>query len=110
MVYGLNVFAHPFSSRIVQPLPLSLILIGAILSNVLYSTTVYLRAHKREPYALLSSVNALITGSLSLFLGMKYAIDGVALAYFLTASLLILPWQLIIFALHKKKIAACSAS
>lgn len=102
-VYGLNIISHPFSSRIIAPLPLALFLIGVLLGNALYPTSVYLRAHKCEPYAMLTIVNAVVTGSLSLVLGIKYAVIGVAVAYLMTTSLILLPWQLAIFLRYRRE-------
>lgn len=96
LVYALNIFEHPFSLRLVSPLPLAFMIAGIIIGNIIYPTTVYLRAHKREPYALYDTVNALLSGALALILGIKYAIMGIASSYLLM-SICLFPWRLGIF-------------
>lgn len=96
LVYGLNMLNHPFAARLLPPLPIALISLGVAAANVLSPTSVYLRAHKKEPYVLFSIVAGILIGLSSLILGKQFSAIGVAVAY-LGSNLILLPWGLAIF-------------
>jgi O-antigen/teichoic acid export membrane protein len=96
LVYGLNMLNPLFAKRLLPLLPTALLLLGNAVANSWHPTTVYLRAHKREPYVAISIVSGIMIGLSSFVLGMKFAADGVAIA-FLAANLILLPWGLRIF-------------
>jgi O-antigen/teichoic acid export membrane protein len=102
VVYGINLFEYPFASRLIGPLPMALLIAGIIVGNSLHPTTIYLRAHKREPYALLNAVDAVVSGLLSLLLGMKYAVMGAA-SSFVIMSAVMFPWRLSLFTRYRVK-------
>jgi len=70
VVYGLNVINHPFAVRVLPPLPMALLLIGVMVANSLHPMSVYLRAHKREPYMAISVAGGILTGLLAMILGL----------------------------------------
>lgn len=96
LVYGLNMINHPFAARLIPPLPMALLLAGIVVAHVLHPTSVYLRAHKKEPYMVLSIVAAVMIGLSSLVLGCKFGAIGVTTAY-LVSQLILFPWGLAIF-------------
>ena len=96
VVYGLNILNHPFAARLLPPLPIALLLLGIVVANALSPTSVYLRAHKKEPYALLSISLGVMIGLSSFILGKQFSAIGVAVAY-LGSNLILFPWGLAIF-------------
>ncbi|MBU1932043.1 hypothetical protein KJ965_05105 [Patescibacteria group bacterium] len=102
LVYGLNILNHPFAARLLPPLPMALLLMGIVLGGVLQPTSVYLRAHKREPYMVLSIVMGIMIGLSSLILGRKFGAIGVASAY-LGSIIILFPWNLAIFLNCRRK-------
>ena len=61
--------------------PASLLVLVTIVNQIGFSQSVYLRAHKKEPFMWLSLANGLMTGLLVLVLGGFYSVWGVCLAY-----------------------------
>jgi O-antigen/teichoic acid export membrane protein len=96
LVYSLNILNHPFAARLLPPLPMALILLGIAVASALSPASVYLRAHKKEPYVLISIVSGFLIGLSSLILGKQFSAMGVAVAY-LGSNLILLPWGLAIF-------------
>lgn len=108
LVYGLNMINHPFAARLLPPLPMALLLLGFVVALALHPTSVYLRAHKREPYMVISIVGGVITGLSSLILGRKFGAVGVTTAY-LVSNLILFPWDLAIFLRCRRKWHAITA-
>jgi len=75
---------------------MALLLLGVVAGNVLPPTSVYLRAHKREPYMVLSSVAGIMIGLSSLVLVRKFSAMGVVTTYLLSIIILF-PWNFAIF-------------
>jgi O-antigen/teichoic acid export membrane protein len=96
LVYGLNVLHHPFAVRLLPPLPTALLVLGMIASTVHHPMLVYLRAHKKEPYVIISIVSGILIGASSFVLGRQYGAIGVALSY-MVSHLVLLPWFVYIF-------------
>ena len=96
LVYGLNMLNHPFAARLLPPLPMALLLLGMVVVAFPLPTNVYLRAHKKEPYVLISIMSAVLISLSSLVLGRQFAAIGVTVSYLLS-NLIFLPWVLFIF-------------
>lgn len=96
LVYALNVLNHPFAARLLPPLATALLLFGIMAAIALHPTSVYLRAHKKEPYVVISFTQGVLISLSSLVLGSQFGAVGVAVAY-LGTNLILLPWQLAIF-------------
>lgn len=68
----------------VLPLPLfSLILLTSFLLHFLFCEAVYLRAHKREPFLVLSVLVALLTAANTLIAGRLWGAAGITVGYFI---------------------------
>jgi hypothetical protein len=80
-----------FAIRILPPLPSALFLLGMVLMQISAVQAIYLRAHKREPFAALSAVAALLVAGLSFYFGKLYGAVGVAASYCGVTLLFILP-------------------
>lgn len=96
LIYGLNVLNHPFAKRFLSPLPMALLILGVVFANAWHPTSVYLRAHKKEPYVMITVVLGLLTAILALSLGSKLGAVGVTSTYLLV-QMIALPWGLAIF-------------
>lgn len=81
IVYELNALGHPYARRFLAPLPIGLFLFGSVLMQVAGCLSSYLRAHKREPFAILSLVTSTVLGLLVWLLGTRYGPIGAAVSY-----------------------------
>jgi len=102
LVYGLNILNHPFAARLLPPLPTALILLGIAVASAFSPMSVYLRAHKKEPYVLISIASGVLIGLSSLILGKQFSALGIAVAY-LGSNLILLPWGLAIFYHYRRE-------
>jgi hypothetical protein len=60
---------HPFRERLLAPLPLALLIVNSLANHAVAAMAIYLRAHKREPYLMLSVGSAILIGVSNYFLG-----------------------------------------
>ena len=93
----LNRIHHPFSSRILPPLPTALLLLGTVVNSATMGISVYLRAHKREPLPLVYLLTALIVLASSLVLGKRFGAIGITAGYLGALALIQLPLSIIVF-------------
>lgn len=80
-VFFLQQIHHPLSTRVVDLLPLSLLIAASICNVYVYGLSVYLRAHKREPFLSISLLSGILIGTSTYFLGRDYGILGMSLGY-----------------------------
>lgn len=92
VVYLLFAVSHPLSTRILPLLPTSLFQIGGLAIYATYPFSVYLRAHKREPFMGLSVISSILIGLSAWILGSRYSATGIAIGYFAVALLFALPY------------------
>ena len=76
--------------------PASLLVLATIVNQIGFSESVYLRAHKREPFMWVSLANGLATGLLVLALGRFYGVWGVCFAYLLV-QIAIIAWATVVW-------------
>jgi O-antigen/teichoic acid export membrane protein len=80
-----NYFAHigsiPFANRILEPLPFAFLMLATLLNYVTYAQSAYLRAHKEEPFLLISLISAGLIAALTLALGEGYGALGIMSGY-----------------------------
>jgi O-antigen/teichoic acid export membrane protein len=81
IVAALNHLQHPFAKRLIAPLPMSLLVLGAVAAGLLNPVAVYLRAYKKEPFALMSIAVGVLTAALTLLLASRYGVLGVCASY-----------------------------
>jgi hypothetical protein len=81
VVRFLRVSGYALGTRLLEPLPLILLIIGAIANVFIFSLATYLRAHKREPFLALSMVGAVITSLSTYFLGRNFGLLGMSAGY-----------------------------
>jgi hypothetical protein len=91
LVLALHSIGSPLANRILAPLPTGLFLAGQVLMQASAVEAVYLRAHKREPFAALSATAALLVVGSSCYFGKTYGVVGAAASYCGVTLLFILP-------------------
>jgi O-antigen/teichoic acid export membrane protein len=79
--YIIHIENVSFSTRILSPLPFSLLITATIFSYITYAQSAYLRAHKEEPFMYISIISAIFIGSLSIILGKNYGATVLMLVY-----------------------------
>ncbi len=81
--FALFASGNPLRLRILEPLPMALLLAATLATHFVYCEAIYLRAHKQEPFLVMSLVwGALILLS-SLILGRAFGATGMMLGYFI---------------------------
>jgi hypothetical protein len=81
---------HPWSTRILPPGTLTLLLITSVLLHLIYSEAVYLRAHKAEPFVAVAVITSVATGISSYLFAQVYGAAGIAAGYLVwTAAYLV---------------------
>jgi len=96
-VHLLTEIKHPFAMRLLPPLPTVILLIGLLASMVWHPMSVYLRAHKREPFMLLSTISGLSMGLLVWQLGSRFGVMGGVFAYAGVNALISFPFGFLIW-------------
>ena len=81
LVWVLNLASLPIATRILPPWPFGLLLLTGVVNNVVFCEALYLRAHKREPFLLLSLASGLLTGLSTWFFGRYFGATGMLLGY-----------------------------
>ena len=80
---------HPWSQRILDPLPMALLVSTTVVLHLIYSQAAYLRAHKAEPLVAAAVGAGLATGAASYLLVGPFGATGICLG-FLTCMLVYL--------------------
>lgn len=80
-VFYLHFIGHKWSIRLIDPLPLALLILATLMSAIVGCEALYLRAHKQEPYVFLSLVGALFVALSTYFLGRPFAALGMTAGY-----------------------------
>jgi len=95
--YILHVRSIQFSSRVLDPLPFTLLIMTTILNYVTYAQSAYLRAHKQEPFLLISLVSAGLIAALTFILAKSYGALGIMAGYFAVCAIIGFGWGSVIF-------------
>ncbi len=72
-----------YAGRVLVPWAFGLLLLTAIASHIITSEAIYLRAHKQEPFLIVSIANAVFVGLAAYFLGRYYSANAVTVGYML---------------------------
>jgi O-antigen/teichoic acid export membrane protein len=93
LLAGLLVVRGHFAigARFLDPGPTSLLVLATVIGQIVLGQAIYLRAHKQEPFMILSAVNGLATGCLVALLGCFFGAWGVSLA-FAVVQIAVLVW------------------
>lgn len=76
VVFSLHSMHHPLSQRLLAPLPLGLLVATAVMNHIVSAEAVYLRAHKQEPFLIISVLIGCLIGLSTYFLGKYFAATG----------------------------------
>ena len=96
LIYYFYYVQNSLSERVLSILPVTLFLIQRILTVLMNTLTLYLRAHKQEPMMVPSLIGACLTGFSTWFLGATYGPTGAAIGFLLLTLFLGVPvWYLI---------------
>lgn len=79
--YIIHVESMPVAYRILDPLPFLLLILATIFAYVTYAQSTYLRAHKVEPFMMLSLISAALIGGFTISLGKEYGAIGLMSVY-----------------------------
>lgn len=89
LVFFLLRIRHPLGERCLPLLPTALFCLGSALLQVSASCAAYLRAHKREPFLIVSLLQGGLTAVCTVFLGRRFGAVGVAGGYLGVIALLL---------------------
>jgi hypothetical protein len=84
VVFFLHQIKHPFTHRLVDLVPLSLLVLAGVCNVYITSLAIYLRAHKQEPFLTITIINGILTGLCTYFFGREYGIMGMTVGYLST--------------------------
>jgi O-antigen/teichoic acid export membrane protein len=76
------------ADRLIDPVPLAMLLCIPVLGQITSSQALYLRAHKQEKFMLLSLIGAVCVSCSTFLLGQRYGITGMTAGY-LAVSVLV---------------------
>lgn len=83
-VLTLRALGHRWSERLLEPLPLALLIATMLANTIVFAESVYLRAHKQEPFLGIYVASALFIAASTLTLGRTFGATGMMLGYFAT--------------------------
>jgi len=92
-----------FGLRVLPPWAVALLLLTTIMTHVVFSEALYLRAHKREPFLLLSVIGAILLATATLLLGRFWGANAVTVGYFMITAAFGLPWGTYVFLTKKRE-------
>ncbi len=90
------------ANRVLPSWAFSLLLLNAILSHIVTSQAIYLRAHKQEPFLVPSIISAGLVAFLTFFLGKYNGTSGVVVGLFVQGIFFALPSATYIFLTKRK--------
>lgn len=97
LVVLLRTYVPSLGSRVLDPGTVLLFLCGAGLSLIPYALSVYVRAHKIDPFLRINVTTSLIMAGLVWWLGAELGPIGAAIAYTGVTALLAVPASIIIY-------------
>lgn len=98
----LHSIGHRWSQRILDPLPLALLIATMLVNHIVFAEGVYLRAHKQEPFLWISVLSALAIGTATFTLGRIWGATGMMLGFFVATVVVSLGGGTRIF-VHKRR-------
>ncbi len=94
-------FNWPLGDRFLPYLPLILLMLTTLMSQIVTSWATYLRCHKQEPFLLPSIVSGISIGISTVVMGHYFGIVGISISYCILTFLLSIIWGHYIF--HSKR-------
>jgi hypothetical protein len=96
-IYYINVTNNPFALRFLDPVSTLFFLVSSVLTQISIAQSTYLRAHKKEPFMMLSIISAIIMIVLIFFSGGRWGPIGMAVSYFLVVTFITIPYGTLIW-------------
>lgn len=96
-VLAINLLNLPWKERLMTPGITALVFINSLTQLVVAAESVYLRAHKKEPFFLLSITNGILTAGSTYFLGQQYGIVGIVIGQLFISLIFGVGWGTWIF-------------
>lgn len=100
-VYLMYSLSMPFALRFLSPLPAGVFFIAQVLNMLSTPMSLYLRAHKREPFVALSFVHGGLSIVLVLILGKYFAAIGIAVSCLLV-NIIVIPATAVIWYRYRR--------
>jgi O-antigen/teichoic acid export membrane protein len=97
ILYYLSIIKSTYIGRILEPQQLFMLAFASLANHIVFAEASYLRAHKEEPFMLLSLLNGICTATLSLLLVPIYGTAGAVSAYVATTLTIGLGYGTLIF-------------
>jgi O-antigen/teichoic acid export membrane protein len=101
LLCALNYFIHvkhvQFVDRVLDPVPFTFLMLATTLNYVTYAQAAYLRAHKEEPFMLISLVSAALIGVFTFAWGGEYGATGIMSGYLAVCGSVGFGWGSLIF-------------
>ncbi|MFC1496428.1 lipopolysaccharide biosynthesis protein [Candidatus Margulisiibacteriota bacterium] len=88
---------YPIALRLLRPLPTAFFLLATILMQISYAQSTYLRAHKKEPFMLLSVTSSAMMAAAVVVCGYLWGPLGIAIAYFSIIAFYGIPYGTLIW-------------
>jgi O-antigen/teichoic acid export membrane protein len=107
MLCAINYIIHAesfeFAYRFLDPLPFLFLMSATIFAYVTYAQAAYLRAHKEEPFMLISLISAALIGGLTVVLAKEYGATGLMAVYATVYAIVGVGWGSIIFTSKRRE-------
>jgi O-antigen/teichoic acid export membrane protein len=97
VIYYLSKIDSSYHTRLLEPHLLFVLALASLGNHIVFAEASYLRAHKEEPFMLLSVLNGIFTATLSLLLIPVYGAAGAVGAYVTTTLTIGLGYGTIVF-------------
>jgi O-antigen/teichoic acid export membrane protein len=78
LIWLLQVYYQEIGQRFLPATQAAILLASTIINVTIYSFAVYLRAHKQEPFMIISIIGGVVNGTAAWLLGMWYSSMGIA--------------------------------
>jgi O-antigen/teichoic acid export membrane protein len=91
LLYGLNSLEFRVAGRLLAPLPTGLLLLAALVQMLANSLVFYVRAHKQEPFLVISVISNCLIGLMIWRLGSWYGPTGAAIGLLAENAMFTLP-------------------
>jgi len=85
------------AERFLPPFLTAFFLAAIVLMQISYGQSTYLRAHKKEPFVMLSAMTAILTALSVLIAGSRWGAFGIVVLYFSIVALFVIPGGTIIW-------------
>jgi hypothetical protein len=103
LVWLLHEINHPIGQRFIELTPLAILCIATVANVYVYGLSVYLRAHKQEPFLFISIVNGLLMCISTFILGKFYSVNGMMVGYLVISVLIGVGYGSFVFARKRRE-------